>query len=67
VPSGPAKATALNEVMGKQADACFGNSIHDLAMLEIARSPIVINPNRDLEKIARERNWPIYWPTGTKI
>jgi phosphoserine phosphatase len=67
VPSGPAKATALNEVMGKQADACFGNSIHDLAMLEIARSPFVINPNPDLEKIALAREWPVYWPTGTKI
>lgn len=66
VPSGPAKATALNEVMGRQVDACFGNSIHDLAMLEVARRPFVINPNPDLEKIAQVRNWQIYWPTGTK-
>jgi phosphoserine phosphatase len=66
VPSGPAKAAALNEVLEKQADACFGNSIHDLAMLEIARSPFVINPNPDLENIAQTRGWQIYWPTGTK-
>ena len=66
VPSGPAKATALNEVLGKKVDACFGNSIHDLAMLEIARRPFVVNPNPDLEKIAVARNWQIYWPTGTK-
>lgn len=66
VPSGPAKATALNEVLGKQVDACFGNSIHDLAMLEVARRPFVINPNADLEKIAQDRSWPIYWPIGTK-
>jgi phosphoserine phosphatase len=56
----------LKEVLGKQADACFGNSIHDLAMLEIARRPFVINPNSDLEKIALARKWPVYWPTGTK-
>jgi phosphoserine phosphatase len=66
VPSGPAKATALNEVLGKQVDACFGNSIHDLAMLEIAERPFVINPNADLETIARSRGWQVYWPTGTK-
>lgn len=67
VPSGPAKATALEEVLGKQVDACFGNSIHDLAMLEVARRPFVVNPNADLEKIAMARNWQIYWPTGTRI
>ena len=66
VPSGPAKATALKEVLGKQVDACFGNSIHDLAMLETARRPFVVNPNADLEKIATARNWQIYWPTGTR-
>jgi phosphoserine phosphatase len=66
VPSGPAKATALNEVMGQQADVCFGNSIHDLAMLEIARKPFVVNPNPNLESIAHTRGWQIYWPTGTK-
>lgn len=65
VPSGPAKATALKEVMGKTVDVCFGNSIHDLAMLEIARHPFAVNPNRDLAKIAKEKNWPVYWPSGT--
>ena len=66
VPSGPAKATALNEVLGKPVDACFGNSIHDLAMLEMARKPFVVNPNPDLKKIALTRRWQIYWPSGTK-
>ena len=66
VPSGPGKAVALNEVMGRQVDACFGNSIHDLAMLEISRQPFVVNPNPNLEKIAKEKSWPIYWPAGTR-
>jgi HAD superfamily hydrolase (TIGR01490 family) len=66
VPSGEGKATAIQEVVRKPVDICFGNSIHDAAMLEIARHAIAVNPNPDLEKIAREKNWEIYWPAGTK-
>lgn len=66
VPSGPGKATALNEVLRKQVDACFGNSIHDLDMLQVAQRPFVINPNPDLEKIALQRAWEVYWPSGTR-
>ena len=65
VPSGPGKAEAIHEVLRKQVDVCFGNSIHDLAMLEIALHPFAVNPNPDLEKIAQERNWQVYWPAGT--
>jgi HAD superfamily hydrolase (TIGR01490 family) len=66
VPSGLGKATAIQEVVRKPVDACFGNSIHDAAMLEIARHAIAVNPNPDLEKIAQEKNWQVYWPAGTK-
>ena len=52
VPSGPGKATAIAEVVKKQVDVCFGNSIHDAAMLEVARHPFGVNPNPDLERIA---------------
>lgn len=62
VPSGPAKATAIREVIGRTVDVVFGNSIYDLAMLEIAGHAIVVNPNPDLEKIALEKDWKIYWP-----
>jgi HAD superfamily hydrolase (TIGR01490 family) len=65
VPSGPGKALAINEVVKKPVDICFGNSIHDLEMLEIARHPFVVNPNPDLKDIAHEKNWHIYWPAGT--
>lgn len=65
VPSGPGKATALKEVLGKTVSACFGNSVHDLAMLEISERPFAVNPNPDLEKIALTRGWKIYWPMGT--
>jgi len=66
VPSGAGKATAITEVVKKQVDACFGNSIHDAAMLEVARHAFAVNPNPDLEEIAQEKGWQIYWPSGTR-
>jgi phosphoserine phosphatase len=66
VPSGPAKATAIQEVVRKPVDICFGNSIFDEAMLELARHAFAVNPNPDLEKIAGEKGWQVFWPAGTK-
>jgi phosphoserine phosphatase len=66
VPSGPGKAIAIAEVVKKPVDVCFGNSIHDVAMLDVARHPFAVNPNPDLEKIAEEKGWQIYWPSGTR-
>ena len=66
VPSGPGKATAIHAVVRKPVDVCFGNSIHDADMLEIARHAVAVNPNPDLEKIAQEKGWQIYWPSGTR-
>ena len=65
VPSGPAKATAIQEVIRRPVDVVLGNSIHDLAMLEMAGHAIAVNPNPDLEKIAQGKAWKIYWPEGT--
>lgn len=62
VPTGPGKARAVREVMGRAVDAVFGNSMHDLAMLELTKNPFVINPNADLQAVARQRHWPVYWP-----
>ena len=65
VPTDELKAVAIREVIGKPVNGVFGNSIHDQAMLEIASHPFCINPNPDLEAVAKLRNWPIYWPDGT--
>ena len=65
MPTGELKAVAIREVIGKPVHGVFGNSVHDHAMLEIAKHPFCINPNPDLEQVAKERNWPIYWPAGT--
>ena len=66
VPTGDLKAVAIREVIGRPVHAVFGNSMHDHAMLEIAKYPFCINPNPDLEQTAKQKNWPIYWPTGTR-
>jgi phosphoserine phosphatase len=62
VPTDELKAVAIREVIGRPVDAVFGNSIHDHAMLEMARWPFCINPNPDLQKLAEENGWPVYWP-----
>jgi len=63
VPTDHLKAVVIREVIGKPMEAVFGNSIHDQAMLELAKWPFCVNPNPDLEQLARERGWPVYWPS----
>ena len=62
VPSGAGKPQAIREVIKRVPDAVFGNSRWDLDMLEMARNPYAINPNPDLEEVARTRGWTIYFP-----
>lgn len=65
VPSGPGKTKALEEVVNKRIDAAFGNSKWDTEMLAHAKHPFAVNPNRDLEEIALQRSWTVYFPDGT--
>jgi HAD superfamily phosphoserine phosphatase-like hydrolase len=66
VPSGEGKPRAIREVVGKDPDAAFGNSRWDAAMLTIAQHGVAVNPNPDLEELARARGWKIYWPNVEK-
>lgn len=71
VPSGRFKATAIKELIqlggdSPAIDAVFGNSIHDAAMLQIAKHAFAVNPNPDLEALAKENDWVIYWPQAAK-
>ena len=66
VPSGLGKPKAILEVIGRPPDAAFGNSRWDTEMLQIARYAIAVNPNPDLEQVARQRGWTVYWPDGTR-
>ncbi len=65
LPSGPGKPKAILEVIKKVPDAAFGNSRWDADMLVLARRAFAVNPNPDLEKLAQEKSWTIYWPTSS--
>jgi len=62
VPSGIGKPKAILEVIGRPPDVAFGNSRWDAEMLRSSRYAVAVNPNPDLEQLAREREWTIYWP-----
>ena len=65
LPSGPGKPKAILEVIKQVPDAAFGNSRWDADMLLLSKHGFAVNPNPDLEKLAQEKNWTIYWPTTT--
>lgn len=67
VPSGAGKPKAILEVIGQVPDVAFGNSRWDAEMLTLARYPVAVNPNPDLEKLAREKTWTIYWPAASNV
>jgi len=62
VPTGPAKATALRRVGLPAPDVVFGNSVHDLAMLELARCPFPVNPSPALLEAAAKKGWGYFRP-----
>jgi phosphoserine phosphatase len=66
VPSGIGKPRSILEVIGRPPDAAFGNSRWDVDMLRSARYAVAVNPNPDLEQLARARGWTVYWPNGTR-
>jgi phosphoserine phosphatase len=66
VPTGPGKAVALQRVGLARPDAVFGNSFHDLAMLEIARSAYPVNPTLALMEAAAKNNWGYFQPQAAE-
>jgi phosphoserine phosphatase len=65
VPTGEGKARSLVAAGVAAPDVVFGNSIHDAAMLEIARQAYPVNPTAALLEIAGKHGWPIFYPEGT--
>jgi phosphoserine phosphatase len=51
--------------VGKEIHAAFGNSRWDVDMLAMATHAFAVNPNSDLETIAQQNGWTIYFPDGT--
>ena len=64
VPTDEGKALSLQRADRSRPDVVFGNSIHDAAMLAIARAPFAVNPTPGLLEIAAERNWPVFIPAA---
>jgi phosphoserine phosphatase len=62
VPTDEGKASSLERAGLPNPDAVFGNSIHDAAMLEIARHAFPVNPTTELQELAAEKGWPVYIP-----
>jgi phosphoserine phosphatase len=70
VPTDEGKVAALACVgitaAGRQPDCVFGNSIHDAAMLSIARAAFPVNPTPALVEAAAVAGWPLFYPSGAE-
>jgi phosphoserine phosphatase len=66
VPTDEGKAETLRRIGLPTPDAVFGNSIHDLAMLEIARHPFPVNPSPALLEAAAKHGWGYFRPQSVE-
>jgi len=66
VPTGEGKAETLKRVGLTAPDAVFGNSIHDLAMLEIAHHAYPVNPSPALLEAAGKNGWGYFRPQAAE-
>jgi phosphoserine phosphatase len=66
VPTDQGKAASLKRVGLAAPDAVFGNSIHDLAMLDVARNAFPVNPSPALLQAAAKRRWGYFRPSAAE-
>ena len=66
VPTDELKAEALTKAGLPAPDAVFGNSIHDLAMLDVARNAFPVNPSPALLQAAAKRGWGYFRPSAAE-
>ena len=60
----PHKADAIREMavaekLDLAASYAYSDSITDLPMLELVGNPVAVNPDRELARVAREREWEV--------
>jgi HAD superfamily hydrolase (TIGR01490 family) len=58
------KAKAVTDLARKRGydlarSYAYSDSVTDVSMLEVVGHPHAVNPDRDLRKVAKERDWPI--------
>jgi phosphoserine phosphatase len=66
VPTDEGKVASLTRAGVMSPDAVFGNSVHDVAMLSIARHPFPVNPSTELVSFSGEHGWPVYYPDAVR-
>ncbi len=66
VPTDEGKAASLTRAGLAHPDAVFGNSIHDLAMLDIAAHAFPVNPSPALLEAAAHRGWGYFRPAAAE-
>jgi phosphoserine phosphatase len=64
VPTDQGKVDSLARAGITRPDAVFGNSVHDAAMLAIARRAFPVNPSAALVQRSTTENWPIFYPAS---
>jgi phosphoserine phosphatase len=66
VPTDEGKAATLARIGLAAPDAAFGNSIHDLAMLQMARRAFPVNPSPALLQAAAKHGWGYFRPQSAE-
>ena len=66
IPTDEGKAASLKRVGLSRPDAVFGNSIHDLAMLQIAANPFPVNPSPALLEAVASNGWGYFRPSAAE-
>ena len=64
VPTDKGKATSLARAGIIHPDVVFGNSVHDAAMLAIARRAFPVNPSPALLERSTQEAWPVFYPAS---
>lgn len=64
IPTDEGKVVALARVGITSPDAVFGNSIHDAAMLAVARRAFPVNPSPALLDRSALAGWSVYYPAA---
>ena len=62
VPTDHGKVDALRRAGVDRPDVVFGNSVHDLAMLELGGRAYPVNPSPALVELSGHRGWAVYFP-----
>jgi phosphoserine phosphatase len=64
VPTDEGKVTALHRAGIMAPDAVFGNSVHDAAMLSVARGAFPVNSSSELLRRSAAEGWAVYYPAS---